>query len=141
MRNEYTINFYGVDMMDFVPRAHLDTCLYGYKFWDLFLEDFKPDEFIINVKDKNGKMHAIELSYVTTGDKSPYSSVYLGIPAADLKMYIQEDVNAAIVKFVQKYVPNSRKNIKRKIHFHGAVETRNFSHERSRTSPPFNKKQ
>lgn len=50
MRNEHTINFYGVGMMDFVPRAHLDTCLYGYKFWDLFLEDFKPNEFVINVK-------------------------------------------------------------------------------------------
>ena len=28
-----------------------------------------------------------------------------------------------------------------RIHLHGAVETRDFSHERSRTSPPFNKKQ
>lgn len=131
MRNEYTINFYGVDMMDFVPRAHLDTCLYGYKFWDLFLEDFKPNEFIINVKDKNGAMHAIKLSYVTTGDKSPYSGVYLGIPVANLKMYTQEDVNAAIVKFVQKYVPNSRKNIKRKIRFihdTGYIDTEN-SHD------------
>lgn len=26
-------------------------------------------------------------------------------------------------------------------HLHGAAETRDFSHERGRTSPPFNKKQ
>lgn len=27
------------------------------------------------------------------------------------------------------------------VHLHGAAETRDLSHERSRTSPPFNKKQ
>ena len=32
------------------------------------------------------------------------------------------------------------KGQKEEIHLHGAAETRDFSHERSRTSPPFNNK-